>query len=49
MKKIEIYALLDQEIAWHSDEKNRTVSWEFARGFVAGLKQAKLLIRKARP
>lgn len=48
MKKKEVYEILDQEIKWCSDEKNRTMPEGWQWGFIEGLKQAKRLVKLAR-
>ena len=48
MKKEELYKLINAEIKWHEDDKNRTMPEDWCLGFISGLKQAKLLIRKYR-
>ena len=48
MKKKDIYKLLDLEILWCLDDKNRTMTMpeDWYKGFVEGLRQAKRLIKK---
>lgn len=45
MKKKEIYEVLDKELEWCEDERNRTMMEDWHNGFIAGLKQAKRLIK----
>lgn len=45
MKKTELYKLMDKEITWCEDESNRTMPQDWQKGFIAGLKQAKRLIK----
>jgi hypothetical protein len=47
MKKTQLYALLDAEIKWCLDDKNRTMPEDWHKGFIEGLKQAKRLIKSS--
>jgi hypothetical protein len=45
MKK-NLIKLIDEEIVWCMKKENRTMPEDYMKGFVKGLKQAKLLVKK---
>ena len=48
MKKNDVYKLIDMEITWCKVPSNRTMPEEYMQGFVDGMKQVKLLVKRAR-